>query len=108
MLIKYGVDINNLDIVSNIERITNLIFKLLPTREEGNDWKTPLANLIVEVSGMSNLIEDHSDLFSLLCKMEGLLTLTKEDDFPLFRKNIFECLMLCNNLKKVIEDEWIR
>lgn len=99
MVIKYDIEIQNEAILKNVERITNQIFKLLPSREEGNDWQTPLESLIVEVTGMSQLLSDHSCLFSLLCKMEGLSTLTKEDDFLLFRKIIFECLGLMNSLK---------
>ena len=99
MAIKYDIEIQNEAILKNVERITNQIFKLLPSREEGNDWQTPLESLIVEVTGMSQLLSEHSCLFSLLCKMEGLSTLTKEDDFLLFRKIIFECLGLMNSLK---------
>ena len=99
MVIKYDIEIQNEAILKNVERITNQIFKLLPSREEGNDWQTPLESLIVEVTGMSQLLSEHSCLFSLLCKMEGLSTLTKEDDFLLFRKIIFECLGLMNSLK---------
>ena len=100
MIIKYDIDIDKEAIIRNIDRITNQIFKLLPSREEGLDWYCPLQNLIIEITGMNNLLINHTDLFSLLCKMEGLLTLTKEDDFPLFRKTIFECLGLLTSLKK--------
>lgn len=102
MILKYDADIQNEAIVKNIERITNQIFKLLPNREEGGDWKTPLQNLIIELAGMDRLFVNHIDLFPLLCKLEALLTLTHNDDFLLFRKTIFECLGLCNSLKKVI------
>ena len=39
MVIKYGADIDKEAILANINRITNLIFKLLPSREEGLDWQ---------------------------------------------------------------------
>lgn len=102
MIIKYDAEIDDNAIAKNIEKITNQIFKLLPLREEGGDWQSPLENLILEIVGMSKLLSDHTDLFPLLCKMEALLTLTKEDDFLAFRKLIFECLGLCNSLKKVV------
>ena len=102
MIIKYDVEIQNEAIIKNIERITNQIFKLLPSREEGNDWQTPLENLIIEVAGMAELLKDHADLFSLLCRMEGLSTLIEEDDFLKYRKTIFECLGLMNNLKSCL------
>ena len=101
MVIKYNIEINNEAIVKNIDRITNQIFKLLPSREEGGEWRIPLQNLIIEVSGMNELLIDQVILFSLLCKMEGLLNLDKEEDFLQFRKTIFECLGLLNEIKNV-------
>lgn len=102
MVIKYNVDIQKEAILKNIDRITNQIFKLLPSREEGSDWQTPLKNLIYEIAGMAELLKDHTDLFPLLCKMESLLTLTEEDNFLSYRKIIFECLGLINNIKNCL------
>jgi hypothetical protein len=102
MVIKYNINIQDEAIIKNIERITNQIFKLLPSREEGNDWQSPLKNLIIEITGMAELIKDHYNLFPLLCKMESLLTLTAEEDFLDFRKTIFECLGLMNSLKSCL------
>lgn len=102
MILKYDAEIQDEAIIKNIDRITNQIFKLLPNREEGGDWKTPLQNLIIEISGMDKMFIDHTDLFPLLCKLEALLTLDQEDDFFLFRKTIFECLGLMNELKKCL------
>lgn len=102
MILKYDTEIQDEAIIKNINRITNQIFKLLPNREEGGDWKTPLQNLIVEIAGMDKMFIDHIDLFPLLCKLEALLTLDQEDDFFLFRKTIFECLGLMNELKKCL------
>ena len=102
MVIKYNIDIDKDSILKNIERVTNQIFKLLPSREEGNDWRTPLNNLILELAGMGSLLEEHVDFFPLLCKMESLLTLTEDGDFLLFRKTIFECLGLMNSVKECL------
>ena len=102
MILKYDVEIQDEAIIKNIDRITNQIFKLLPSREEGGDWETPLQNLIIEIVGMNRMFVDHTDLFPLLCKLEALLTLDQEDDFFMFRKTIFECLGLMNGLKKCL------
>ena len=99
MVLKYDIDIAGDAIIENIDRIINQIFKLLPSREEGGDWETPLHNLILEVGGMNKLLSDQTILFSLLCKMEALTTLTGEDDYLSFRKLIFECLGLLKQLK---------
>ena len=102
MILKYDAEIQDEAIIKNIDRITNQIFKLLPNREEGGDWETPLQHLIIEIVGMDRMFVDHTDLFPLLCKLEALLTLTNEDDFLMFRKTIFECLGLMNGLKKCL------
>ena len=101
MIIKYDAKIKDDSIKINLQRITNQIYKLLPNREEGIDWEKPLSTLIEELAGMDSLlIDQHDILFPLLCKLEGLLTLTLEQDFFLYRRTIFECLGLMNDLIK--------
>lgn len=105
MVLKYDIEFDNEAVKKNIDRITNQIFKLLPNREEGGDWQTPLQNLIYEIIGMKRLWVDQPSLFSLLCKLEALAVLNEEDDFLAFRKLIFECLSILNNLKKKIDED---
>lgn len=104
MLIKYEAEIQDSSIYFNLKRITNQVYKLLPSREEGVDWERPLETLIEELAGMDKiLIDQHDILFPLLCKLEGLFILKKEDDFPLYRRTIFECLGLISELMKVCQ-----
>ena len=101
MMIKYNIEIDNESILSNIKRITNQIYKLLPNREENIDWEKPLYTILEELAGMDRLMCGHHDiLFPLLNKLEGLFTLTEEKDFFIFRGTIFECLGLMEQLKK--------
>ena len=105
MLLKYEISIDNHAIVFNLKRIINQIYKLLPSREEGLDWEKPLSTLIEEIAGMSNLLVGQQEiLFPLLCKLEGLFTLTEPKDFFLFRRTIFECLSLVNELIKLCQN----
>ena len=99
VVIKYGIDIPVDTIQLNLKRIINQVYKLLPTREEGGDWIKPLSTLMEELTGMSYLVEV-IDFFPLLCKMEGLRTLTHEEDFTLFRRTVFECLNLLNEVSQ--------
>ena len=99
MIIKYNIDIKDSSLTNNLKRLTNQIYKLLPNREENIDWQKPLETIIEELAGMNSLFLDHQEiLFSLLCKLEGLFSLTGENDFFLFRRIIFECLSLMNGL----------
>lgn len=100
MVFKYDLEFDSNAVIKNIERITNQIFKLLPSREEGEDWETPLENLILEIKGMKALWTDQVKLFPLLCRLEALLSLTEENDFLAFRKLIFECLRIINEIKE--------
>lgn len=102
MIMKHGLDISKDAVDKNLDRITNQIFKLLPCREEGGDWETPLQNLIIELGGMASLLFDQVDLLRLLSKMEGLKTLTEEDQFLMFRTTIFECLSLISKIKQCL------
>lgn len=101
MIVKYYAEIENDAIVNSLKRLTNQIYKLLPTREENIDWRKPLSTILEELSGMDRLlIGQHDILFPLLCKLEGLFSLDKEDDFQDFRRTIFECLGLMGDLRK--------
>ena len=104
MIIKYNIDISESAIQSNLKRIINQVHKLLPMREEGSDWQKPLETLMEELKGMSKLLIGQQEIFfSLLCKLEGLFTLTQEEDFLQYRRTIFECLGLLNLLNKNVK-----
>lgn len=101
MVLSTGANINNGAIVENLKKLINQIYKLLPNREEGIDWQTPLATIIEEISGMDKiLMQYHTILFSLLCKLNGLYDLTTEDNFFIYRRTIFECLNLLSSVKE--------
>lgn len=102
MVFKYDLEFDKEAVITNINRLTNQIFKLLPNREEGGDWETPLQNIILEITGMKELWIDQVNLFPLLCRLEALLVLKNENDFLAFRKIIFESLGLMNNIKSCL------
>lgn len=105
MKIKYNLEIDNMVIKKRIYKLINQIYKLLPMREQGRDWQKPLQTLIEQLSGMKRLITNQDDLFFLiLCKMEGLFSLKAEEDMPIYRRIIFECLSLLNDLSKYVEN----
>ena len=105
MEIKYNADINSNSIRNNLKRITNQIYKLLPNREEVSVWIAPLNTIMEELAGMDRLlIDQHEILFPLLCKLEGLFTLTEENDFFEYRRTIFEALGLVSSLIEKCQD----
>lgn len=106
MLLANNIEINKSAIEYNLKRLTNQIYKLLPNREENIDWQIPLSTIVEELAGMSRLMpKQQEQIFPLLCKLEGLHSLTGEDDFFQYRRTIFECLNLLQVLKDTVEDE---
>lgn len=99
--LKNGVLISDETLRNTLTRIINQIYKLLPNREEGLDWLKPLDTITEELAGMSELVENQQEkFFSLLCKLKGLKSLPAEEDFQLYRRIIFECLSLLNEIKE--------
>lgn len=49
---------------------------------------------------MYNLFQEKKDLFSLICKLEGLIAEGADGDFMQYRRTIFECCSLIDRLKK--------
>lgn len=96
---KYELEVSSEVFSTNLKRNINLVYKLLPMREEGQDWTKPLETIIEELVGMNRLLVGlQSSLFPIICKLEGLYSLTNEDDMALFRRTIFECLSLLGKL----------
>lgn len=105
MIIK-TVEFKNKAIISNLNRLTSQIYKLLPSWEECSDWKTPLTTITEELAGLGRVIPDRQDvIFCILCKLEGLFGLTSEEDFFSYRRTIFECLNLLQSLKEDFKEE---
>lgn len=105
MSFKYDLEFDKEAIIKNIDRLINQIFKLLPSREEGEDWVVPLQNLILEITGLKVLWIDQVKLIPLLCKLEMLQSLTEENDFLIFRKLIFESLSLLKQIEEELQNE---
>lgn len=103
MRIKYEAEIENSAIEQNLKKLINQTYKLLPSREEGSDWQRPLTTIMEEFAGMDRLfLGQHETFFALLSKLEGLFTLVKDEDFFIYRKTIFECIGLTNDLMKYV------
>ena len=103
MLLKYEMNIDKEAIKSNLERLINQIYKLLPLREEGDDWQKPLETIMEEIAGMDRLfIDQQPNLYKLSCKLEGLFTLDGKNDFMTYRGIIFECLSILSELQRCL------
>lgn len=102
MIIKYGADIPAELIQKNIIRLTNQLWKIIPMREQNEDWKKQLNTVIIEITGMNELLIYESEGFQLLSKLEGMLQI-EDMSFDIYRKTVFECLNLLSELKNGIQ-----
>lgn len=100
MNIKYNITLSKTIIQNDIKRVVNQIYKLLPMREQHKEWQKLLQTIIQELAGMKRLFlgQQGQSFFVLLCKLEGLFELVQPVDFDLYRRTIFECLSLLNQI----------
>ena len=85
-------------IVYNINRLTNQIWKLIPMRENDEDWEKQLNTILLEVTGIGEIFSGAFGLFELIAKLEGLKI--SATSFEFYRKTVFECISLIQELKR--------
>lgn len=85
----------------DLKRFINQLWKLIPMRENEEDWINHLNTMIEEISGLVEIYKNKVEGLILLSKLEGL---TSEvcNDFMIYRKTVFRCIDL---LAQVIRDE---
>ena len=88
---KYNINFTTQDIMCNGRRLTNQLWKLIPMRENNEDWEKQLDTVILEFVGLNELFVGPIYL-QILSKLEGLRV--KDTNFELYRKTTFECISL--------------
>ena len=92
MLNKYNLDIPSKDIACNVNRLTNQIWKLIPMRENNENWENQIDKVIVELTGLYNIFKFNDKFITLLANLEGLKLVNLE--FDEYRSKIFESITL--------------
>ena len=92
---KYNFEFQQIDIATNVRRLTNQLWKLIPMREHEEDWPKQLDTVILEIAGMNEIFIS-PQLLQLLSKLEGLRI--QDTNFELYRKTIFESISLLQEL----------
>ncbi len=88
---KYGVEFDREDVIKNVQRLTNQLWKLIPMREHEEDWQKQLDTVILEIVGLNEIFVG-SSLLQMLSKLEGLKI--QETGFDFYRKTVFECISI--------------
>ena len=91
---KYNLIFTDTEIKSEILRLTNQLWKLIPMWENNEDWQKQLETVILDIAGKDEIFLHNSQFLQLLSKLEGLRV--EEVEFTIYRKTIFECINLIN------------
>ena len=98
LLDKYDLKFSEEVIRKNITRLTNQMWKLIPMRENEENWEKQLETVIIEVVGLNEIFVMCPTFLQLLSKLEGLRV--KEMNFELDRKTVFECINIIQELNR--------
>lgn len=95
MIDIYGDDFPRENIKMDLTRLINQIWKLLPMRENNEDWQKQLNSVLVELRGLHKLFGDQLNFLILISKLEGLHT---EENFMTYRITVFSAITLISEL----------
>lgn len=76
-------------------RLINQLWKLIPMRENNENWKKQLNTVIIEIAGLGEILNQDPQFLQLVSKLKGLEIV--ETDFSVYRKTIFESIGLLRN-----------
>ena len=83
---------------TNLNRLTNQMWKLIPMRENEENWLVQLDTILLELSGLNSLSTNADEkLLVLLSKLKGLKEY--EVEFQIYRKTVFECISLLREMR---------
>lgn len=97
LLTKYGFDFSIEMIDTNVRRLTNQLWKLIPMREHEEDWKKQLETVALEIAGLNEIFLE-AGFLQLLSKLEGLRI--QDTTFEIYRRTVFESISLLQGLNR--------
>ena len=102
MIDNFGIDITSESVERNITRLTNQIWKLIPMKENNEDWEKQLDTVNLEIAGLGVIFAAKPQFLTLRAKLEGIKT-QPNIEFELSRKTVFECLTLLTDMRKTLQ-----
>ena len=94
---KLGINISESCVRSDINRLTNQLWKLIPMKENGENWLEQLNTVLVEIRGLSEIFASNDQFLILLSKLEGL-KVSEDLEFIIYRKTVFESISLLRGM----------
>ena len=100
---KYGFDIPSQTFNDHIYYLTGQIWKLIPMRENDEDWPKQLNTVINKIAGLNEIFSIDQRFLDLLSTLEGMRINEDMQSFDFYRNKIFECINLLQGLKENAE-----
>lgn len=84
---------------SNVNRLTNQMWKLIPMRENNENWHDQLETIYIELAGLISLSSNAANekTLVLLSKIQGMRN--ADTTFQIYRKTVFECISLLREMR---------
>ena len=95
---KYDIEIPESVFNKNIMRLTNQLWKLIPMRENGEEWQKQLKSVKLEIVGLNEIFIQNPLFLQLISKLEGLEIV--DITFFDYRKTVFEAINLLQEVSK--------
>ena len=92
---------SNETIYKDLQRLINQIWKLLPMRENNEDWQKQLGSVLNELYGLQVMFGDHLNFLILLSKLEGL---PQTEDFMIYRIAVFSAISLLTEIANSLHE----
>ena len=100
---KYqSVSFEESNVISDIKRLINQVWKLIPMKENNENWKKQINQVLVEIIGLQELFENRIDLLVILTKLEGVKECGDEVAFIEFRSLVFSIIALLSKVNERI------
>lgn len=94
---KYHFSFTSDTFNADMRRLINQVWKLIPMKENEEDWQLHLNTILEEIAGLHELFASQINYLIILSKLEGLKHPVCED-FMLYRKTVFRCIDLLGKL----------
>ena len=95
MMTYYGQEWDTELVQTDLRRLVNQIWKLLPMRENEENWQKQLNTVLNELHGLHKLFGDQLNFLILLSKLEGL---PQVENFMAYRLVVFSSISLLTEL----------
>ena len=84
----------------DLQRLINQIWKLLPMRENNEDWQKQLSSVLIEIKGLHEMFGDQINLLIIISKLEGL---KQVENLMIYRTTVFNVISLMAELNTLID-----